>query len=610
MYIRDAQGRLRWIPPQTYGDPQMMPAPMMMVPGPLRQQQQQSMRQHVQDEWARFHAPPTADHMHYVREEQFFSRVAPTSAPNMMPPVGHMPMYSSMNRMQMHQHIHHQQQMNRYNPEPPIPRVITPVNYDRDDGPPSGVALSPSMLSSEESRSRSVSRHHSDFEEVAAPNVNCMNTLFGSQVKPPTKESMVSRMGAISCHQVNPSTTELELNIKLPNYYTEHLNSTGKNVAMEAKSVEASQDKPSSMKSLVSNPMQAFHCNGIRGPGKKFDYSCTSPGISEMDGFGGDGIPVQLEEKGLLALALAKRAKKGLVPPVPTFNQAYSKAVTGQINPHDSFDDVSYLVETRYVPQKKKNSQKYQMKKQPIVEPESPRGGSKDKCAPKTKDYEQQMSRDDDRRKNSARSTVVQSKDKMDKSSNDKRRSSSDDVGEASAMKPKGTSIMSDRSDGKVDRHRHHVQWDDVDGNGTKHEGPIFSAKDQADLAKSIREICLERIGRAPSDLEYLEEYPSFDEHKKQKTAVPVVEKHGVRIEDEVASDTSSSGVENKPEHANNNKVAEMSSSSKSSSAKSSSKDKKRSETVGVVKTRVTADVAATEPKPSVHPYISVLIQS
>jgi hypothetical protein len=619
MYIRDAQGRLRWIPPPTFVDPHMMTAPIMMVPGPMMSHQQQALRNHVQDEWAKFNAPPTTDAMHYIREEPFYGGgVVPNTAQNMMPPVAHMPIYNNMNRMQMYHYFHQQRQQQRrqqqqmYNPEPPIPRVITPVHFDIDEGPPSSVVFSPSIVSSvEESRSRSrpqsVSRHHhhhNDFEDAAAQNVSCMDTLFGSQVKPlrPTRRN-----------RLDPSTTELDLKIKIPDHYTEHLKSTGKHhPAVARKSIQPSQDQNSSIvKDLVGNPMQVFHCNGVRGPGTKFDYSCTSPGMAQFR-----------ERQGLLAMALAKKSKRpSLAVQHPNFIKGDGKAGTGQISPHDSLDDVTYLVENEYDPSKQKVSHKkghmkqqqqqtpaverqsrpldgrmgrYEptstrhlngkalsfvdssqnrpvKKKQPIVEPESSKDDMMEKYESKMNNTRNEILRDDDndgkkeRRKKINVNTTNPTKDNTtEQSSTPKWSSNTDDVGEPGATKSMGLLIKSDqRSHGKIvdnSSRRHRVQWDDVDGNGTKHEGPIFSAKDQADLAQSIREICLERMGRAPSDIE---EYPSFDEHKSEQptvttTVVVQKKKEGMVLYcgDESSSDTSSSAIENHPEHANNKKAA------------------------------------------------------
>jgi hypothetical protein len=524
----------------------------------------------------RFHAPPSGDQLHYVRHEQYYSGPVPPPPAHMMPPVGHMPMYNGMQRMQ----IHHHQQQQMYT-EPPIPRVITPVTHTREEGPPSTVVFSPSMMSSDESRSRSVSQYHNDFEEVAAPNVSCMNTLFGSSVKTQHRnESRVSSMAAIRCHQLDPSTAELELSIKLPDYYTDHLKSTGVNV-VEEDSVGPSLEASVVGSPMVANPMQAFHCNGVRGPGKKFDYSCTSPGI------GGQAIPAPLPAKGLLA-ELAD--KEGIVDPSTSAglaNQTTDSPSAGQISPHDSFDNNSYLVETRYMPKKKRSSQ-----------------DATDKYAANIKDTGKKLpiySRDDNNKKDARKKTPspTSAQDSVDKSINEKRRTNSDDVLEAGARKAKGSSIKSDRSNGKVDRRRHHVQWDDEEAyNGEKeqqHEGPIFSAKDQAALAKSIREICLERIGRAPSDLDYLEEYPSFDEHQSEPAPAVVVKKKEVHFEDEISSDASG---ENNPEHANNSKVRCGDVSSRKSST-----DKTRSEKVGVTKKPVRADGATSNvPKPSLRP--------
>jgi hypothetical protein len=70
MYIRDAQGQLRYIPPQGVERGVAPVAPQMAH----RQAIQHHLRNQIQqEEWDRFNAPPPEDNLYYQDQQQHFT---------------------------------------------------------------------------------------------------------------------------------------------------------------------------------------------------------------------------------------------------------------------------------------------------------------------------------------------------------------------------------------------------------------------------------------------------------------------------------------------------------------------------------------------------------
>ncbi|KAL3914798.1 MAG: hypothetical protein SGILL_005950 [Bacillariaceae sp.] len=208
MYLRDAQGNLRYFPPQAQGFD-----PFMDNRGPVQAMPQMMIRQHMQqDEWTRFNAPPPNESMHYQAEQRQHNMApSPRAAPMSM---GHMIAMQGDPRF-----------FNQGMRAPPPPVMVEPGCFP---------AHVPSPMNSPNGRSQS------RMQEYEAAQPGCMDTLFGSQVKSDKKAS--------------DPPTDTAFGIKLPSHYSKFMASEG----------TKNKEKPSPM----GNAMQVFHCNGVRGPGK------------------------------------------------------------------------------------------------------------------------------------------------------------------------------------------------------------------------------------------------------------------------------------------------------------------------------------------------------
>lgn len=205
MYIRDAQGQLRWIPSQAVAQ---------ATPMTHRQAIQNHLRNQIQrEEWDRFNAPPPEDNIHF-QEDPHQHYTGPHS------------IYSNNYSNLIYQgHVP---------ADPPIPQVIHPTPFQRH--PRSRSTNITSYIGSSDGFSKTRSMEYNDMKTVeeefyTATNIDCMNTLFGSAIKPN------------SCNRLNISTDEVEFDDPVPSNFVQP---------------------------EITN---AFQCNGIRGPGKKFNYS-------------------------------------------------------------------------------------------------------------------------------------------------------------------------------------------------------------------------------------------------------------------------------------------------------------------------------------------------
>lgn len=250
MYLRDSQGRLRWFPPAAQGlDPFADPG------GPSYAFQYAMIRQQLQqEEWMRFNAPPVGDQVHFETE------VTPTTeyvAAPARPLVSMGHMVAAGNDPRLLNNGNYQAFGPGLGPTPrphfelPVPSPRAAAFVGRNPAPP------PSPLSSWADRS-APKKAKKAVLPAAATNVSCMNTLFGAQVS----QQHPNVSGIMACNQVDP--TNLDFDIKLPSHY---------NMDRFVEAIAAKSPTNSSNSTKLSNPMQVFHCNGVRGPPKKFDYS-------------------------------------------------------------------------------------------------------------------------------------------------------------------------------------------------------------------------------------------------------------------------------------------------------------------------------------------------
>jgi hypothetical protein len=315
MYLRDSKGRLKWFPPASQGlDPFADPG------GPSYAMQYAMIRQQMQqEEWMRFHAPPTGDQVHFqTKAPAEYVAVRPPVSMGQRISIGHNPTGRSFNEgnylpfgsgpaPRPHLELPHPSPrlaahvIRNPTPTPPMPRnVRSAPTPNEEDFPPDG-------------------------------NVSCMNTLFGAQVK----QHHRSVSGTMLCNQAYPLSTP-ELDIKLPSHYhmarlmPDETNNTAVPIPESTKPSNPESTKP-------SNPMQLFLCNGVRGPPKKFDYS-FKPAMPQCHG-NSDVFYDALQEETL-----------GTGPPVEQ----------DVLSVHDSFDDKTFLMDVDIVtsqPQRKKKGQ-------------------------------------------------------------------------------------------------------------------------------------------------------------------------------------------------------------------------------------------------------------
>ena len=250
MYIRDAQGQLRYIPPQGVAPVEPQMAHRQAIQNHLRNQIQQ-------EEWNRFNAPPPEDNQDqqqrftgppspyfqdqqqhfaeppssYFQDQQQHFTEPPSPFSTSMAPGGNAPMFANHGNM-----IYPGQQT--YNQaDPPIPRVIhstpdqryshtTHNNISSPLGSPVGFGNTRSMQYS------NVNTVNEEFDNDV--NIGCMNILFWSASKPNHN------------HEMSPDRNTVSIRCNRLNISTNCVRPEGTN---------------------------AFQCNGIRGPGKKFNYS-------------------------------------------------------------------------------------------------------------------------------------------------------------------------------------------------------------------------------------------------------------------------------------------------------------------------------------------------
>ena len=236
MYIRNAQGQLMWIPPHGF-----TPATQMAQ----RQAIQHNVRHQIQrEEWDRFNAPPPEDNLYFQGQYSCYDGSLPSNGYNSyIAPAGNIPMIANRGSI-----IYRGQQP--YNQtDPPIPRVInsTPIVTSSHNASARSNGNTPSFGSSEACNNvHSMPNNDAKSIEEEA-NVGCMGTLFGSSIKTHHSKPRTKKAGFINCNPLNISTSgEVDLDVDLPPHF-----------------VHPAQRRTN-----------AFQCNGVRGPGKKFDYSC------------------------------------------------------------------------------------------------------------------------------------------------------------------------------------------------------------------------------------------------------------------------------------------------------------------------------------------------
>ena len=209
-------------------------------------------------------------------------------------------------------------------------------------------------------------------EDQHLENVGCMNTLFGGTMATPrNRKAGTNTMGMTSNH-MDSTTAEVDFNIKLPDHYKDfmkndnspHLMRTMKDGKGQGENEESHDDRsknlvndnsinpdpqserPEVVTSMNSNnPMAAFQCHGggrnvlddntkttvldpsifqchgVRGPPKKFDYSCT-PRVGQITN------NIQRQGKG------------------NTGHYNRNLPDLDEMSFHDSFDEKSYVLDT------------------------------------------------------------------------------------------------------------------------------------------------------------------------------------------------------------------------------------------------------------------------
>jgi hypothetical protein len=315
MYLRDSQGRLRWFPPAAQGlDPFADPGDQTyaMHHAMIRQQMQQ-------EEWMRFNAPPAGDQMH------FDAGAAPTEfAPAASRhPVSMGTMISMGNDPRFFNN-------GLYPPNGPgampFPRQqfqLPSPSPRGETGAFAGGPLAPDQMPLSPRKNNRTPPSKSKMAVLPSDtNVSCMNTLFGSQVKP----QYPNVSGIMACNQVDPPFNP-EVDFKLPPHFN-----------MDRFASGASKKTPENTTGMskLSNPMQVFHCNGVRGPPKKFDYS-FKPKLPECHA-NRDIFYDALEEE-----------SPGSDPPAPE----------DILSVHDSFDEKTFLMDVESpapLPPRKKKS--------------------------------------------------------------------------------------------------------------------------------------------------------------------------------------------------------------------------------------------------------------
>ncbi|KAG7353824.1 hypothetical protein IV203_003179 [Nitzschia inconspicua] len=327
MYLRDSQGRLRWFPPASQGlDPFADPG------GHSYAYQQALIRQQLQhEEWMRFNAPPVGDRVHFDAGVPTGPRLPPMSMGHMIS-MQHEPGFFQTS-------------------QPPafgLGAIPSPrANLDHlTPSPRAAVALaggSPAQVKLPLSPRKIAQVSSSKTMNPvlpAAPNVSCMDTLFGSQVQ----HQYPNVSGIVACNQFDPPSDQ-GFDIKLPSHY---------NIDRFVDAARKISDESSSPRKLP-NPMQIFQCNGIRGPPKKFDYS-FKPKLPECHA-NTDIFYDALEEESPVS-----------DPPVPE----------DILSVHDSFDDQTFLMDVvdkgavQLPPRKKKSTPRKKVARKKTRQGEEP----------------------------------------------------------------------------------------------------------------------------------------------------------------------------------------------------------------------------------------------
>jgi len=445
MYIRDAQGQLRWIPPQLVAT---------ATPIAHRQAIQNNLRNQIQrEEWNRFNAPPPEDNIYFHDPHQHYT--GPPSLYNSnKSSIENAPMIANHGNLLYQGHAP---------VDPPIPRVIHSTPFQRH--PRSRSTPITPYLGSSEGFSKTRSMEFNDMKTVeeeyhTAANIDCMNTLFGSAaIMPNNGISLARNTGLIHCNRLNISTDEVEFDDPTPSNFVQP---------------------------EITNNIQ---CNGIRGPGKKFNYSydkesdhikaheeflhivsetkrrktpCATPtpkniisqNTSELNaderqgGYVGSSKSPQIHNALHMVLTSGRTNRKEVYP------------LEDVISSHDSYEKLSYIVDTISVA---KNQ------------------------IPQGIDI-------------IVKKIMTMKMEENDMSDNFKKRSdasSAEDV-EEKYSKPRHQNM--DRIET-----RYGAQ------DNKRITGTNFTIKDQAELEENVNNICLNKIGSAGHNISN-EDYPSFDE--------------------------------------------------------------------------------------------------
>jgi len=213
-----------WVPP-TQG---FTPATQMTP----RQAIQNSIRQQIQrEEWMRFHAPPPEDNV-YFHDQSSYYEGSPMNIPN------------RGNMIYQGQPIQNQQ-------DPPIPRVIhsNPVMTSPIPSPHAFTmgpnATVPTFRSdAHQIPNNDIASAKDEHVIDYAVYVTCINTLFGTSFGSQLHKTRTRKTSDAGCNHLNVSTN--------------NKNQT---------------DGYSGVSPRTPGNGNSIACNGVRGPGKKFDYS-------------------------------------------------------------------------------------------------------------------------------------------------------------------------------------------------------------------------------------------------------------------------------------------------------------------------------------------------
>eukprot|EP00532_Pseudo-nitzschia_australis_P011932 CAMPEP_0168214210 /NCGR_PEP_ID=MMETSP0140_2-20121125/5227_1 /TAXON_ID=44445 /ORGANISM="Pseudo-nitzschia australis, Strain 10249 10 AB" /LENGTH=705 /DNA_ID=CAMNT_0008141153 /DNA_START=41 /DNA_END=2155 /DNA_ORIENTATION=- len=250
MYIRNAQGQLMWVPPTQEFTPATQITRKQAIQNCIRKQLQR-------EEWMRFNAPPPEDDLHFHDQNSYHDgSTISNNCHNNAVPVANSTLIAN------HGNILYRGQQPYNQMDPPIPRVIhstPPTTYPITSPGNVDIGSNGMAPSYRNNVYRPPYNDTNAVEEGLIPDpgayISCMSILFGSRIKSQRTNPSTRKTGFTAYDPLNISTSEVEIDDDLQSH---------------------------SVRPRRSGKNNAFLCNGIRGPGKKFDYPCGK----ELNNFG------------------------------------------------------------------------------------------------------------------------------------------------------------------------------------------------------------------------------------------------------------------------------------------------------------------------------------